>query len=309
LQTCPHPYREIRYGAKVQYADALDETPRLSPEATKEIQGIVGSLLFYGRAVDYSILPALNDISYQQSKPTQRTRRLCTQLLDFVLTQPEAIIRFYKSDMILYVHSDAAYLVLPRARSRIAGYYFFGNKNPTAVFAKPNGAILVECKKLDPVATSAAEAETGGLYINAQNAVPIRNDCEFLGHPQPATGTPLVTDNASAHGILTKLMKPRRSKAWDMRYHWLEDRIEQRQFKLIWQKGIDNLADYFTKHHHPAVHRTMRPKYLQYLNCLVKTFPLTSNTPNAQSMPSEGVLQTPPRRTNLVTFGHPLTCY
>mgnify|MGYP001256489781 FL=1 len=90
----------------------------------------------------------------------------------------------------------------------------------------------------------------------------MRNDLEFLDHPQPYDGTPLVTDNASSHGLLTKLMKPKRAKAWDMRYHWLEDRIQQKQFKLIWRKGIENLADYFTKHHHPAVHQKMRYKYL-----------------------------------------------
>ena len=66
----------------------------------------------------------------------------------------------------------------------------------------------------------------------------------------------LVTDNASSHG-------------WDMRYHWLEDQIQQKQFKLIWLKGIKNLADYFTKHHHPAVHQKMRYKYLQWINAII----------------------------------------
>ena len=64
-------------------------------------------------------------------------------------------------------------------------------------------------------------------------------------------------------------MKPKRAKAWDMRYHWLEDQIQQKQFKLIWRKGIENLADYFTKHHHPAVHQKMRYKYLQRINAMI----------------------------------------
>jgi hypothetical protein len=132
-----------------------------------------------------------------------------------------------------------------------------------------NGAVLVECKKLDPVASSSAESETGGLYSNAQNGVPMRNDLKFLDHQQPEDGTPLVTDNASSHGLLTKLMKPKRAKAWDMRYHWLEDRIQQQQFKILWRKGIENLADYFTKHHHPAVHQKMRFKYLQQINAMM----------------------------------------
>ena len=121
---------------------------------------------------------------------------------------------------------------------------FLSNKVPDNKDPPINGAVLVECKKLDPV-----ESETGGLYSNAQNGVPMRNDLEFLDHSQPKDGTTLVTDNASSHGLLTKLMKPKRAKALDMQYHWLEDRVQQKQFKIIWRKGIENLADYFTKHH------------------------------------------------------------
>jgi hypothetical protein len=47
-----------------------------------------------------------------------------------------------------------------------------------------------------------------------------------------------------------------------MRYHWVEDRIQQGQIDLIWKAGKYNWADYFTKHHPPAYHRLMRYKYL-----------------------------------------------
>ena len=63
--------------------------------------------------------------------------------------------------------------------SHIAGYYFLSNKVPDNEDPPINGAVLVECKKLDPVASSSAESETGGLYSNAQNGVPMRNDLEF----------------------------------------------------------------------------------------------------------------------------------
>ncbi|GFH59506.1 hypothetical protein CTEN210_15982 [Chaetoceros tenuissimus] len=179
-------------------------------------------------------------------EPTETTKKLAMQLLYYVATYPDAVIRFKRSDMILYIHSDATYLMLPKARTRIAGYYFLSNNVRDGEDPPLNGAVLVKCKKLDPVASSSAESETGGLYSNAQNGVPMRNDLEFLDHPQPDDGTPLVTDNASSHGLLTKLMKPKRAKEWDMRYHWLEDRIQQKQYKLIWRKGIENLADYFT---------------------------------------------------------------
>ena len=87
---------------------------------------------------------------------------------------------------------------------------------------------------------SSAESETGGLYSNEQNGAPMCTNLEFLDHPKPKDGTPLVTDNTSSHGLLTKLMKQKRAKDWDMRYHWLEDRVQQKQFKIIWRKGIEN---------------------------------------------------------------------
>ena len=65
--------------------------------------------------------------------------------------------------MILYIHSDAAYLVLPKAHSGITGYIFLSNKVPDGEDPPINGAVLVKCKKLDPVALSSTESETGGL--------------------------------------------------------------------------------------------------------------------------------------------------
>ena len=34
-----------------------------------------------------------------------------------------------------------------------------------------------------------------------------------------------------------------------MQYHWLRDHQTQCQFNIYWDKGSNNHADYFTKHH------------------------------------------------------------
>ena len=44
-----------------------------------------------------------------------------------------------------------------------------------------------------------------------------------------------------------------------MRFWWLKDRIEQKQFRAEWGPGIENLADYTTKFHIPAHHKKMIP--------------------------------------------------
>ena len=100
-----------------------DNSPLLLPKQTKYVQQIVGSLLYYVRAVDSTILPALNQISRQQANPTQQTLAKCHQLLDYYNTYKNTSVCFHASDMILEVDSDAAYLVMPQAKSRFAGYF------------------------------------------------------------------------------------------------------------------------------------------------------------------------------------------
>jgi hypothetical protein len=47
-----------------------------------------------------------------------------------------------------------------------------------------------------------------------------------------------------------------------MHFHWLHDRKAQGQFRIYWQPGRTNLADYFTKHHPPAHHINVRSEFL-----------------------------------------------
>ena len=116
-------------------------------------------------------------------------------LKDYLSTYPNAVIRFYASDMVLHVESDAAYLVLPKARSRMAGFFYCSNKydKNQPIKVPLNGPIHVECKTLRRVVTSAAEAETAGVFFNSQLCVPIRHMLTILGHPQPVTPMKRIT--------------------------------------------------------------------------------------------------------------------
>ena len=69
---------------------------------------------------------------------------------------------------------------------------------------------------------SATEAELAALYIMAQEAVYIRIVFKEMGHKQPPT--PLQTNNAMAEAVTNGKVQPNRTKAMDMRFHWLRDR-------------------------------------------------------------------------------------
>ncbi len=108
--------------------------------------------------------------------------------------------------------------------------------------------------------TSAAEAETGGVYGNAQETIACRISLQALGHPQLAT--PLKTDNSTSNSFVHANIKQRRSKTWDMRWNWLRDKITQTLFRVYWAQGKTNEVDYFTKHHPPMHHINQRSKYI-----------------------------------------------
>jgi hypothetical protein len=54
----------------------------------------------------------------------------------------------------------------------------------------------------------------------------------------------------------------------DMRYHWLTDRVLQKQFNVYWRPGRENLGDYHTKHHPAQHHKYMRHLILHEENSL-----------------------------------------
>jgi hypothetical protein len=259
----PHTYNEPVYGQRHQMAPDPDDSSYLSPKGIKEIQGIIGSLLYYARAVDPTMLTTLNELSSEQAKPTANTRKKVNMLLDYAHTYPNSALRYRASDMILIVESDAAYLVLPNAKSRIAGYFYLSEdtrSNDTITQPKRNGPLHIVCKTLKHVVASAAEAETGGLFINAQETIPLRYVLQQLGHEQPPT--PIKTDNTTALSFVNANIRQKRSKSWDMRYYWLRDRLIQNSMYFYWEKGSNNDADYFTKHHAPNHHLTNRQKFI-----------------------------------------------
>ena len=258
-QHAPHPYRKPQYGTRIQEATPEDTTTPVPPEIKTKIQQIIGSLLYYGRAVDNTILVALNAIASQQANATKATLSKVHQLLDYVATHPNATLVYTPSQMFLKIHSDASYLSEPKAKSRFAGHYYLGNQplHETTF----NGAVHNNASILKNVVSSASEAEYGALFMNAKTAVSLRQALNDMGHKQPPT--PIQTDNDTATGIANQTIKQKHSKTIDMRYHWIQDRIQQGQFDVYWKPGNTNLADYFSKHHPPGHHKLMRPVFLK----------------------------------------------
>jgi hypothetical protein len=185
------------YGAKSQYVEDDNNTPPLSAKDVTKLQQLTGTLLYYARAVDPTLIMPINVLASEQTKATADTADKFIKLLNYCTTHPETKLRYHASDMILNINSDASYLSEREAKSRAGGFLYMGINADTSN-KLTNGAILIISTVLKHVMSSAAEAEIGAVFINTKEGTVLCTTLEELGHPQPPI--PLETDNTTATG-------------------------------------------------------------------------------------------------------------
>jgi hypothetical protein len=155
---------------------------------------------------------ALGTLASAQTQGTTQTMNAAVQLLNYAATHLDAVVRFHKSGMALYIHSDASYFSEPKARSRVGGYFYLRHHDEPADNPQPNGPIHVESRILKNIMAAALEAEIGALFHNGQEGARILKE---MGQEQHKL-TRLTTDNSTADGFGNKRTEIRRSKAMDM---------------------------------------------------------------------------------------------
>ena len=174
---------------------------------------IVGILLYYALAIEKTLLPVLGDISPEQSKSTKNIYSKVLQFLNYICTHPLAIIEYHSSEIILHVSSYASYNLVSKGRSRASGVHYLSDNHPPpppqSIFKtynpKMNGLIYILCKIMKNIVAYAAEAEFGTIFLNIQEAVPIRTTLEEIKCPQPPT--PVQIDNSTATVIANRQIK------------------------------------------------------------------------------------------------------
>jgi len=157
------------YGTAAQDPLPEDISKPIDDDRIKQIQQVVGAVLYYARAVDLTVLVLLSSIASEPMCATEDTENHVTQLFDYIATHPNAKVRYHALDMILNIHSDASYLSDKKARSRIAGQYFLQSNPESGKPILTNGAILAFCGILKFVVASAAETELGAFCMNIAN--------------------------------------------------------------------------------------------------------------------------------------------
>ena len=252
----PGIYTPPSYGSKKQFSN-IDESRQLTAVELLIVQRIVGSLLYYSRAVDPTMLTVCNKISTME--PTQEAYNAAIQLLNYAQTWDDATIRYHASDMVLITYSDGSYLGDSKSRSRQGGIHFLGNRDePDAI----NGSVECISSLIRVIVASAAECEYGALYENAVTAEGLRVILHNLGYPQKATN--IYCDNSCAVGLANDTVKEKRTKAIDKDFHWVRCRVRQGHFTVQYKKGKENLADIFTKIFPAKEHQRVAPSLVRY---------------------------------------------
>jgi hypothetical protein len=183
-QLSPHKHCKIIFGQTTLLTHVDPYSPPLSTEGVKRIQGIIGALLYYARAVDNKLLATLSTLSSQQATVTEATNVAMNHRLDYLATYPNNGTTYCASNMILCAHANASFHHESKGRSQAGAHIFISKNNP---FPKHNGLVLLISQIMKFVMSSASKAELGALYTTAKEMVPLRQTLIEMSWLQPHT--------------------------------------------------------------------------------------------------------------------------
>jgi hypothetical protein len=89
-QKCPYSPAPKQYGMEAQAPLPPDSSPKLDKAGIKCVQKIVGSILYYARDVDMTVLMALSRIAAEQTIAITKTMENFSQLLDYLVHNSDA---------------------------------------------------------------------------------------------------------------------------------------------------------------------------------------------------------------------------
>ena len=131
--TPPLIYHQIVYGPQVEHRDT---SPPIDQLRLKRIQQIIGVFLYYARAVDESMLCALNKLASRQVNPTEELERDVDRFLQYAATYPNG-----KTDFLAlwpYIVCPFGCLLCLRNQLSISSWRFLLSGLATHQWEQPN---------------------------------------------------------------------------------------------------------------------------------------------------------------------------
>jgi hypothetical protein len=88
----PHKWNPPVYGAKTQYVEDENNSPALSTIDVNKLKQLTGTLLYYARAVDPTLIMPINVLASEQTKATSDTADKVIKILNYCTTHPKTKI-------------------------------------------------------------------------------------------------------------------------------------------------------------------------------------------------------------------------
>ena len=111
-----HVWTTPQYGSsQPQVTPPIDLSPPLSTPDKTRLQEIIGSLLYFARCIDSTILATLGPIGTNIADGTERVAEMAAYLFNFCANNCNPKVRYYASNMQLCGHTDTSYLSVSKA--------------------------------------------------------------------------------------------------------------------------------------------------------------------------------------------------
>jgi hypothetical protein len=119
-------YTPPSYGSRLPQKPSVDDFPLATPHQKKELEIVIGYLLYYARVVDSRFLPATGFLSSYQSSPTVNNMLAMERLLQYASSHRHGCKTFHPSDMRLKSLTDASFNSRPKGASTAGSFHFLG---------------------------------------------------------------------------------------------------------------------------------------------------------------------------------------
>ena len=197
----------------------------------------IGMLLYVANGTRPDISFAVSYLSQFLSAPKRKHEAAVRHLMRYLKHTRDYCLVYRKTGNQIKVFSDADFANNKSDRKSFSGL----------VILLASGPIEWRCKKQTVVATSTKHAEYIAMAVATQECLWLKNVLLDLGFSNKYDQPCIFADNVSALSLAEKDEVDDRSKAIDIKYHFIKDCIKKRLVRVQYVTSRDNLADLLTK--------------------------------------------------------------
>lgn len=209
-------------------------------------QELIGCLLYLSQGTRPDIAYIVNQLSRFNNKPTAQHWMAAKRVLRYLRGTQNLKLTFKKNNANIVGYCDADWASDTEDRRSCSGYVFTFQ-----------GAAISWCSKRQPtIALSSTEAEYMSLATATQEAIWLKQLEEDFWPTMSGIPIVMFCDNQSAISISGDDIYHARSKHIDIRYHFVRERITNKQISVRYKSTQDMLADVLTKGLHRPKHQT-----------------------------------------------------